>query len=101
MLISSYAEVKNRQTFFDRLSGAIINEAKQRYAKDPDSHSDQEKGMLFKLLERDERYATVMAFDMIFAGIDNVRSFLQIGLITLGIFSLDYFSAFCNNVLFS
>lgn len=48
----------------------IINEA---VAKGNQSNSNVEQGILFKLLEKDERYATVMAFDMIFAGIDTVR----------------------------
>lgn len=36
--------------------------------------NDKEKGILFKLLQIDKRIATVMAFDMIFAGIDTVRN---------------------------
>lgn len=63
----------SKDVSFHSLSAAIIDEAKERYFKDPTNSSDQEMGILFKLLQKDKRYATVMAFDMIFAGIDTVR----------------------------
>lgn len=53
------------------LSSTLIDEAKQRH--DSGLFVDgQEQGVLSKLLQKDKRFATVMAFDMIFAGIDTV-----------------------------
>lgn len=47
----------------------FIDEAKKKY---DEGSSDGEQSILFKLLQKDRRFATVMAFDMIFAGIDTV-----------------------------
>lgn len=58
------------------MSETIIEEAKARYDKEGFNESDEDQGMLSMLLQKDKRFATVMAFDMIFAGIDTVRSFL-------------------------
>jgi hypothetical protein len=55
---------------FSRLSLKIIEEAKLRYEKS--NNLDEEQSVLFKLMQKDTRYATVMAFDMIFGGIDTV-----------------------------
>lgn len=51
----------------------IIDEAKEKYAKGNVTDVDSEQSVLFKLLQKDKRYATVMAFDMIFGGIDTVN----------------------------
>lgn len=50
----------------------LIDEAKERYENGNLPDSDREESVLFKLLQKDKRYATVMAFDMIFGGIDTV-----------------------------
>lgn len=51
----------------------IIDEAVERYDKGEFNDGERDQGILFKLLQKDKRFATVMAFDMIFAGIDTVR----------------------------
>lgn len=50
----------------------LVNEAEKRYEAG-EYGKDQEQGILFKLLQKDKRYAIVMAMDMIFAGIDTVN----------------------------
>lgn len=69
--------MKYFQTFFS-LSETLINEAKARYDKEHFNESDEDKGMLYLLLKKDKRFATVMAFDMIFGGIDTVRTNLSV-----------------------
>lgn len=53
----------------------IIEEAKQKYKIQ--TPSEHEESILYKLLKKDEKYASVMAFDMIFGGIDTVRKYFQ------------------------
>lgn len=55
------------------LSVDIVEEAKERYAREDASGSDREESVLYKLMKKDKRFATVMAFDMIFGGIDTVN----------------------------
>lgn len=55
----------------------IIDEAVERYDKGEFNDGERDQGILFKLLQKDKRFATVMAFDMIFAGIDTVRKPLR------------------------
>lgn len=55
------------------MTESLISEAMERYDKGQLSESDQES-MLFLLLQKNKRFATVMAFDMIFAGIDTVSA---------------------------
>jgi hypothetical protein len=50
----------------------LIDEAKERYEKSSADEADREQSVVFKLMQKDKRFATVMAFDMIFAGIDTV-----------------------------
>lgn len=59
------------------MSSLIIDEALEKIEKESLKSFDGEQGILFKLLEKDKRYATVMAFDMIFAGIDTTSSALS------------------------
>jgi hypothetical protein len=61
-----------RFCFFFSLSSVIIDEAKEKFEKRSAEESENDQGILFKLLQKDKRFATVMAFDMIFGGIDTV-----------------------------
>jgi predicted restriction endonuclease len=55
-----------------RLSSEIINEAIEKYKQKSSDLPENQQGVLFKLLQKDKKYAIVMAFDMIFGGVDTV-----------------------------
>jgi hypothetical protein len=50
----------------------MIGEAIENFDKNKSAIQDDQQGILFKLLAKDKKYAIVMAFDMIFAGVDTV-----------------------------
>lgn len=52
------------------MSSTLIEEAKLRFARSDYATNEADQGVLYKLLQKDKRFATVMAFDMIFAGVD-------------------------------
>lgn len=77
----------------------LIEEAKAKHAAQTVIPADQEEGILSKLLKKDTNFATVMALDMIFGGIDTVelKSRQKIfKLFKIQIFFVDFVSAeFC------
>lgn len=91
------------ETFYCSLSVDIVEEAKARYARQDASGSDREESVLYKLMQKDERYATVMAFDLIFGGIDtvNVSSDSMLFICLISVFIIDNVSRFNSDVLLS
>jgi hypothetical protein len=57
------------------LSAKIIDDAVAKFEKNSSNLPEEKQGILFKLLQKDKKYAIVMAFDMIFAGVDTVWNF--------------------------
>lgn len=58
-----------------RLSGSIIDEAVKKFEENSSDLTEENQGILFKLLQKDKKYAIVMAFDLIFGGVDTVKDF--------------------------
>lgn len=54
------------------LSADIIDKAMAKYEKTDSLLPEDQQGILFKLLQKDKKYAIVMALDMIFGGVDTV-----------------------------
>lgn len=66
--------IRNHDVFFfilSRLSKIFIDKAKEELKSK--GKSDEEKGILEKLLEINEEYALIMATDMLLAGVDTVN----------------------------
>ncbi|CRK88991.1 CLUMA_CG002512, isoform A [Clunio marinus] len=59
------------------LSLELIEAAKKNYQEETVNNDNNEESILFKLLKKDPRFASVMAFDMIFGGIDTTSSTLS------------------------
>lgn len=51
----------------------MIDEAVKKFKETPSTLPEAEQGILFKLLQKDKKYAIVMAFDLIFGGVDTVH----------------------------
>ncbi|XP_062123392.1 LOW QUALITY PROTEIN: uncharacterized protein LOC133836820 [Drosophila sulfurigaster albostrigata] len=56
------------------VSGNFVNEALERLKHEPTEKPEHEKSVLEKLLKIDKKIATVMAMDMIMAGVDTTTS---------------------------
>lgn len=63
-LIQSFDDLTN-------LSCVIVEEAVKKY----ENNEGDQNSVLFKLLQKDKNFAVVMAFDLIFGGIDSVITF--------------------------
>lgn len=55
-----------------------VNEAIERLEREPFNKPEHEKSVLEKLLKIDKKIATVMAMDMLMAGVDTVRIFASL-----------------------
>jgi hypothetical protein len=44
----------------------------KKFDKNASNVPEDQQGILFKLLQKDKKYAIVMAFDLIFGGVDTV-----------------------------
>jgi hypothetical protein len=45
----------------------------KKFEEEASNLPEDKQGVLFKLLQKDRKYAIVMALDMIFGGVDTVR----------------------------
>ncbi|XP_045500480.1 cytochrome P450 CYP12A2-like [Colias croceus] len=69
----TYRQIMLRYKELDRLTTQFIKEAKNEL-KTRDKKPNEERGVLEKLLEIDDKMATIMASDMLFAGVDTTSN---------------------------